>query len=156
MKATRIPVVERLFAKLEQKPNGCIEFVGHRSRHGYGRINRDGGRDIARAHRLAWELTHGPIPDGMCVCHSCDNPPCCNPDHLFLGTQRANVRDMVLKGRHGNLAKTACVKGHPFDAENTALEPNGKRYCRACKRVASRDSMRRMREGRRLQLAEGN
>ena len=53
-----------------------------------------------RAHRIAWEFENGPVPDGMCVCHSCDNPPCCNPKHLFLGSHQDNTQDMMKKGRH--------------------------------------------------------
>ncbi len=53
-----------------------------------------------QAHRFAFIVTIGPIPDGMFVCHKCDNPPCCNPDHLFVGTRLDNIRDMVSKGRH--------------------------------------------------------
>lgn len=53
-----------------------------------------------RSHRAAWELTHGPVPDGLFVLHRCDNPPCCNPAHLFLGTRGDNNRDARAKGRH--------------------------------------------------------
>jgi hypothetical protein len=74
--------------------------------YGYGRVRLQyGGRGNPRqrvevkAHRLAWELTNGPIPEGMCVCHTCDNPPCCNPEHLFIGTQADNDRDRDEKGR---------------------------------------------------------
>lgn len=66
-------------------------------RKGYGAIQLRG--KATEAHRVAWELVHGPIPEGMCVCHTCDNPRCCNPDHLWLGTVQQNSADMVAKGR---------------------------------------------------------
>ena len=56
-------------------------------------------RTPQKAHRIAWELTHGPIADGLFVLHTCDVPLCCNPQHLFLGTQRDNIRDAAAKGR---------------------------------------------------------
>lgn len=54
---------------------------------------------MKRSHRVAWELTNRPIPEGMLVCHRCDNPPCCRPDHLFLGTHDENMADKSAKGR---------------------------------------------------------
>ena len=67
-----------------------------------GRLNRpfDYGRYRGQpAHRAVWVLFNGPIPDGMLICHHCDNPPCINPDHLFLGTDADNVQDAIDKGR---------------------------------------------------------
>jgi len=84
--------------------DACWEWQGQRHSFGHGTIASGGaefgGRRVL-AHRLAWELANGrPVPDGMCVLHRCDNPPCCNPAHLFLGTDADNVADMMRKGRH--------------------------------------------------------
>lgn len=95
------PLDERLWEKVvkDPSPDGCWIFMGAKSSFGHGIIaNADGTR--WRAHRLSWELTNGPIPDGMLVLHHCDVPPCVRPDHLFLGTQTDNMSDCVSKGRH--------------------------------------------------------
>lgn len=76
---------------------GCWEFQGQRSIEGYGKIKVDNKN--WRAHRLAYLLFVGEIPAEMIVCHRCDNPPCCNPDHLFLGTHSDNTADKVSKNR---------------------------------------------------------
>lgn len=76
----------------------CLEWTGRRSGDGYGQVYR--GRYIGAARRLAYEARYGPIPDGLFVCHSCDNPPCVNLAHLWLGTNADNQRDSVAKGRH--------------------------------------------------------
>ena len=75
----------------------CQLWTGAMSKNGYGAIKR-GGRNLS-AHRVAWEVAYGPIPEGLFVLHRCDNPPCVNVSHLFLGTQRENMRDMREKGR---------------------------------------------------------
>lgn len=74
--------------------NGCWEWQGTRNPNGYGMF-----ASKKRAHRISWEITRGPIPRGMFVCHKCDNPPCVRPDHLFIGTQKENMQDMHSKGR---------------------------------------------------------
>lgn len=81
-------------------PNGdCLEWTGSRNEHGYGGLRVDGV--LIKTHRYAYELAHGPLPIGLDVLHSCDNPPCCNIEHLRLGDAATNARDMVDRGRHG-------------------------------------------------------
>ena len=120
-----------------QTTGGCWEWQGARNKDGYGAVGiRDGNQ---RVHRLSYEANIGPIGD-MCVLHSCDNPPCCNADHLFLGTRKQNMADMVAKGRqgrNGNQNKTHCIKGHPFSTENTFINLKGSRVCLTCKRAAN-------------------
>lgn len=95
-------VIERFSSKWAERPSGCWEWTGSRDcRAGthlpYGRFWLEGRQRIA--HRVSWEIHHGQIPEGMCVLHRCDNAPCVNPDHLFLGDSKTNTRDMVAKCR---------------------------------------------------------
>lgn len=120
-------LADRFWAKVGHPDpvTGCREWLGRRDYHGYGRIGRQ-----SKAYRLVWELANGPIPEGMCVGHRRDNPPCCEPDHLFVGTQADNVHDMVDKERGwwdstetstGRSAKiSALLAGHVLSPETRA------------------------------------
>ncbi len=78
-------------------PSGCVEWIGPRDDNGYGRFTYKRNQQLA--HRAAWRLFCGELPAHLCVLHRCDNPPCVNPAHLFLGDRGDNARDMVAKGR---------------------------------------------------------
>lgn len=79
--------------------NGCWDWKGPKTPFGYGVMSCSKEYGIDRAHRASWIIHHGPIPEGMHVCHSCDFPPCSRPDHLWLGTHKQNNDDKIAKGR---------------------------------------------------------
>jgi hypothetical protein len=85
------------FRSMIEQSDGCWLWSGSKDRDGYGTYHVS--RVTQKAHRVSWELSFGAVPDGLCVLHKCDNPCCVRPDHLFLGTQADNVKDMNQKGR---------------------------------------------------------
>lgn len=131
--ATRSAIESSFWARVD-KSSGCWLWTAGKQKAGYGALWWSG--KPTTAHRVAWELAHGPIPAGLFVCHHCDNRPCCNPAHLFVGTQADNMRDMNAKGRHGK------VKSGP----NT---PRGEAHPRA---VLTDDIVRRLRAAPRGQV----
>lgn len=119
------PLSERFWAKVD-RGDGCWEWQGARRKpwnYGVVQTGRWGASCVQRAHRVAWALTYGPIPDGLWVLHRCDNPPCVRPDHLFLGDAFVNMQDCVQKGRHGSQV-------HPES------RPRGSQHWRARQRQA--------------------
>lgn len=132
------PVEERFWSYVLKLPNGCWEWQGGKVRYGYGGFHDENHR-LRFAHRYSWEMHNGPIPKGLFVCHTCDNPPCINPAHLFIGTPKDNTQDMIRKGRSAQgqylRDRTHCVRGHEFTASNTRLSREGKRVCRECEHL---------------------
>lgn len=145
------------WSKVAIADDACWPWSAGRDADGYGKFAIGlGGKkqQHIRAHRFAYEQFIGPIPDGMVVCHRCDNPPCVRPDHLFLGTPLDNNNDKVSKGRHAvpwgtplaRSQQTECRHGHPYDEANTYIDPQGHRSCRTCRRVTSRRAYYRAKE----------
>lgn len=107
---------------------GCLEYNGYRNELGYGQFRHNG--KLHRTHRLAYANLIGELKDDEKVRHKCDNPPCCNPDHLLKGSQADNVRDMVSRGRHAKANLTVCPNGHVYPPDRPTNF--NKNRCRVC------------------------
>lgn len=147
-------VEERFNEKWMPEPNSvCWLWTATANTQGYGGFMLNGKRE--HAQRVAWFLKHGQMPPlGIDVCHRCDTPSCVNPDHLFLGTRRDNMRDAIAKGRktyvHGigtdwsklrrpiRPIKPKCIHGHSLSGSNLYISPQGEIFCKECRRLCSR------------------
>lgn len=141
-----LPGLQRMMEAKLVPAGECLEWGGSRCPHGYGQVYWS--RNVMlRAHRVAYVLARGPIPDELVVDHLCRNRACCNPDHLELVTNKENV----LRGigpTAQNAAATHRRNGHEFTATNTRIDGKGGRRCRRCQADVQipRNRARRIRE----------
>lgn len=111
-------------------PNGCWEWTAGTTNDGYGRFYN--GKKFIRAHRWAYEHFVGPIMEGMCVCHRCDNRKCVNPEHLWVGTNADNIADRVTKGRSARGKKHSETICHQLQMHPELIakgDRNGSKTC---------------------------
>lgn len=123
------PLAERFWEKVDKRgPNECWLWRGAIGRHGYGNLGSGTGRTL-RAHRFSYELAHGAIPNGLVICHRCDEPRCVNPTHLFAASQSSNLQDMANKGRstRGERSPAAKLDGEAVLTIRTTNIAQGKR-----------------------------
>jgi hypothetical protein len=133
-----MPLEQRLANRTVIRPSGCWEWVGAKSGRGYGVISKD-GRQVG-AHRVAYELACGPIPEGLTIDHLCNNPPCVNPAHLRPATYQEN-NNRGSSPTAINSRKTRCLNGHPL-----VPRPDGAgRYCKVCDAERKRRRRARLR-----------
>ena len=148
----RPSIIERFWSYVDTSggPDDCWPWTGWTdSRSGYGRFRADTIGllphrwllGMIRSEPLAWTSAHHEM-----ACHHCDNPPCCNPRHLYVGDQFKNMRDCVDRGRHAEAAQTHCTSGHPLSGENLYVNAaSGQRCCRECRRRWSAEHVQRIR-----------
>jgi hypothetical protein len=140
------PVALRFWNKVAMRgEDECWLWTGAQM-GGYGYLVMGKGLKKKLAHRAAWEIEYGfTMPRQLHACHHCDIRLCCNPKHIYAGTQSQNVKDAWDRIRQ-HTRKAACVHGHPYSGANVHIRPNGERMCRACNRMHAAATTRRRKE----------
>jgi len=132
---SKLLIKERLLSRVSYVQSGCWEYQGKRTLQGYGKMKWSEFNEQL-AHRISFIIfrSNGLSIKDFCICHTCDNPCCVNPEHLFLGTHDTNNKDRAKKGRTvtPNMNLTHCKRGHEFNIENTHIRLNGTRLCKKC------------------------
>lgn len=130
---------------IENLAGGCWTIKCASDADGYKIITANGKR--FRAHRLSWAYFNYALDPKLILCHTCDNPPCINPGHLFPGTNADNIRDCISKGRHfGRHKNILCGRGHPQNALHRYH--NGRRGCKTCNDTQARERARKVRSSK--------
>ena len=137
-KQERLKASARFVNKTRMAEGGCVVWTGGRKGRGYGQFYIKGV--AISSHRFSYMMANSEyvLPKGMMVCHTCDNPSCVNPEHLWLGTRSDNMMDASNKGRIWKQSVTHCPNGHKYTEENTYLRQGKWRDCKECARAASR------------------
>lgn len=149
--------LNRVRSRTVQSERGCWIWQGFIKENGYGETTYRGRG--TRVHRKMYEVVHNAVlTTEQHVCHRCDVKRCCNPDHLWLGDNGANMLDLVAKGGHYWRSKTHCPKGHEYTPENTYVRPAtagqraGSRGCKECNRIRMQQPEYRARARQRQRL----
>lgn len=133
------------FLKYVKVEGQCFNWTGTAQERGYGKITlwKNKKHITISSHRFIWTYLIGLIPQGLFVCHKCDNPKCVRPDHLFLDTHNGNMQDSVRKNRQRNIRKTHCSKGHEYSEDNLIIEKyKGGRFQRRCRVCKNKNSIK--------------
>lgn len=148
-------VKSRIIKNSRPTPSGCWEWRLSRSPQGYG-ITTPASKRSMGAHRVSYAAFKGVVPAGFPICHRCDNPPCVNPEHLYLGTQKDNAMDCARKGRTQSPlmkfkvlkdGKLMCRKGlHEISGDNVIQDKGRSPRCRTCKNIYANERNKRRRD----------
>ncbi|MEU7240323.1 HNH endonuclease [Streptomyces sparsogenes] len=148
--------LERFWSKVDKRgPEDCWEWTGGRNGQGYGVFYVANEKFYAHRWITAQAIgrpLRGPRdghPAGTeDACHRCDNPPCCNPNHLYVGTRKRNAADAVERARLWQFKVTCCPQGHPYEGDNLYIKPSGARACRTCRKIKDQEAKARAKAAR--------